>query len=218
MKKILSLAAVALLAFSGASHAATLDVFLGASPSYSNVGTTFSPNVPLPSPLLTLDNNAQVLPQGATLANYYSPLVGVSGNYLAVLGLNPALNSVDQGFATFHLNGNYDIFGLTWGTIDSYNLLTIKDATHTFIITGADILTHLAGTVIPGQTQANVQFIDPFGPIITAQLSSTNNTFEAGAFIASNNTPLPAALPMFGAALIGLFLFAWMSRRERAKA
>jgi hypothetical protein len=220
MIKFTSIAALALLALANTAQAATinLDVSLGSTYSYST-GGTYTPNIKLTNPApatLTLTGDAHVIPGFISVPNIVAaptpPLF--QGRYLAVIN-NPG----PSGTATFDLATGDNEFALKWGTIDSYNTLVIKDsAGNTFNVTGAEILSHLSGTVIPGTTQANVSIVDPLGSILSAELETTQNSFEAANFYEGRDptsAPLPPAVLLFGSALLGLVFFA--RRRGSAK-
>ncbi len=199
MIKITSLAVLAVLFLGHSAQAATLDldVTLGSTFSYST-GGTYTPDIKLTSPspaTLTLTGDAHVIPGFISVPNIVAaptpPLF--QGPYLAVIN-NPG----PSGTATFDLASGVNEFALKWGTIDSYNTLVIKDSVgNTFDVTGAEILANLSGTVIPGTTQANVEIRDPLGSILSAELETTQNSFEAANFYEGGDpskAPLPSAM------------------------
>jgi hypothetical protein len=204
------MAAAMIFALTGAANAATLDVTLGstnnsASLGFNSAGAAINPNINLntPSPASLVLNFNSIL-TATTDSSHTTPsgtLFG--GNYLAVMG------SGGTGSATFTLAPNENAFAFTWGTIDGYNSLILTDSRSvTYTITGTQILNHITGP-IPGTTQSDVSFFDPFGQIVSAQLTSSLNAFEAANFSEGDPTtaPLPPALILFGSALVGLTLF-----------
>jgi len=223
MKKLAMYSAILFFACAGAANAVTLDVTLGNtnnSVSYASVAGFNTSNVVLSSPgNVTLTNNAQLIsaPPYSVTNQYLEPSVGTlnGGSYLAVLG-----SSGNPGFATFTLGAGFNTFGFTWGTIDTYNSLTITDSTlHTFTISGTTILNQL---LIPlsqsgaGGSQTDISFIDPFGTIKSAVFTTPQNSFETANFFESRSTvPVPASLGLFLTALLGLGFFAFRRRRQQ---
>lgn len=105
--------------------------------------------------------------------------------------------------ATFNLNGHYDTFSFTWGSMDSYNSLKVVDMKgDTYTLTGEYLLAHNAVLGASGKTTTTFSITDLDG-IKKIVISSLCDAFEI-ANIRVSNVPLPAALPMFGFALAGL--------------
>ena len=189
MNKILSVAAVALLAFAPSAHASILDITLG-TPGSTTVAGSLVGNVnastALGSSLFLINNAALISPPSSIYGQYSAPHdgVGLYGNsYVSVLG---ASGATPAGEALFVLPSGDNTFAFTWGTIDAFNTLVLKDATHTFTFTGQDILNIIGGPA--GKVEADVSFYDPFGTIVTAELTSSANSFEGADF-----TETPAA-------------------------
>lgn len=207
MNKLLALATVALLGLTGSAHAALVDVTLGNTSSSLSYGTggSLSPNINLSTYGGLLLNNAQIVAAGTSLSGQYASPTGslYGGNYVSVFGV-PA-----TGSATFALAANENTFSFTWGTVDPYNTVVLTDSRGTvYTVTGDDIGNQIAGS-IAGSLQTDVKFFDPYGSIVTAQLVSTQNSFEAGNFGQGvSSVPLPASLPLFALALGGLFVVA----------
>jgi len=218
MKKLASLtiaAALAVMTFGGSVQAATLDFTLGSggfNPAAFTTGGTLSPNINLtnttPATLL-LQDDALVLGNISLPGIATEPTGSLFGNsYLAVVA-----NPTPAGTATFTLGAHENLFGFTWGTIDSFNNLSITDSRGViYNITGADILNALGNP--GGNTQANVIFTDPFGNIVTAKLTSSGNSFETANFQESV-TPLPASLPLFLTALLGMAILVFFARGRK---
>ena len=115
-----------------------------------------------------------------------------------------------------NLAPGYDLFGFTWGSIDPSNTLILTDSNHhVFTITGAEILSHLIGSAGPGLAQENVVFRDPFASIISAVFEAPCDPFEI-ANVGQGEAPLPPALAMFGAALLGFGLYGYRRRQNAA--
>jgi hypothetical protein len=213
MKKLLVLAALALVGFSQVAHATTIDVLLGAQSTdmtYST-GGSLNPNQNLSSLSAgTLDlNNSYVISGSSSMSGYYAaPTGSLYGNsYLATYG------SPTPGTATLHLAANENTFGFTWGSVDPYNYLILTDSRgKVFVVTGAQILSQLAGT--SGVSQADFIATDPFGSIVSAQFLSTSNSFEIANFSESQSAvPLPSSITFFMLALAGLF---FIYRKQQA--
>jgi hypothetical protein len=215
MIKITSLAVLTALFLANTAHAANLDldVTLGTTVAYGT-GGTYTPNLPLfpaSNAGLTLTGDAHIIPGFVSINNIVTAPQGplLQHDYLGVIN-NPG----PSGTATFALGAGDNVFSFTWGTIDDYNSLVLKTSGgQTYTITGADILSHLAGGVA-GSSQANIQFFDPTGSIISAKLQTTQNSFEAANFFEGNDpVPLPASWLLFGTALLALTYF---FRRQNA--
>jgi hypothetical protein len=219
MNKLASIMTVVLFSLAGTAHAATLDVTLGnlsSDISYSDTGGPINPNINLATALLggslVLNSNSAVTI--GSIPNIQAQPGGslFGGTYLAVYGVPIT------GVSTFTLNAGQNTFAFTWGTVDNYNSLLIKDSRGTsYNITGTNVLAAILGSS-PGNTQSDVRFKDNFGTIVSAQLSSTQNSFEAANFSEASSTPLPASLPLFGMALLGFAVFAAARRRRAVKA
>ncbi|MFY9288216.1 MAG: VPLPA-CTERM sorting domain-containing protein [Alphaproteobacteria bacterium] len=213
MKKFLSLAALLLLAFAGSAQAATIEVILGntsVDKTYGVGGSIPTPNIDLSTyGGLVLTNSVIVNPASSLAGQYAQPTGPIyQNNYLSVFG---------GGNTIFTLAPNQSSFGFTWGTIDTYNALLLTDSRGVvYTITGAEVLSNIVGS-INGTTQTDINFLSPLARIISAQLISTQNSFEAANFsqLVGSAVPLPAALPLFGMGLLGL---AALRRRQAAKA
>ena len=165
-----------------------------------------------------------VVPAGTNIDGITaSPTGALYGNsYVYVTG--------NQGSsATFTLAGNQNAFGLTWGTIDTYNTLTLNTTLGQYVITGNDLLAALSGLGVPYSLsgnnavdpnnnnqglQADVVFHDLGGYITSAVLTSSQNSFEAGNFSA---VPLPPAFVLFASGLIAMAGFS-MYKKARDQA
>jgi hypothetical protein len=206
MFKSFLVAALAVGLFGGSAHATTIDIALGSTSGSAFVygsGGTLNPNLVLTdTPDLSLGVGSGVLAAGTSFGGIaLSPTGPLYGNeYLLV---------TTGSEATLSLAGNNNLFGLTWGSIDDYNTLTLTDSRGvTYSITGAEILARLSNPVA-GTSQADVAISDPFGNIVKAVLTSSGNSFEAANFDPAHMAvPLPASSILFAMALAGLLFFA----------
>jgi hypothetical protein len=204
MKKILTLAALLVTGIASSAHATILDVSLGTPDTYTLNAGSLVGNVTLPSAQLVTGVGSEIT-QGTNFPLNVQPTnITPTTNYLAVH---------TNGTATFTPNST-NVFGFTWGTIDAFNSLTITDASHTFTITGDDLALNLPGGVSFGNTEQDIRFTDPFGPILAATFTSTANAFEVANFFqgtSSSAVPLPGSAILFMTGLGALF----MLRRKR---
>jgi hypothetical protein len=219
MKKFLSMAAIAafgLLGLPGVAHASYEDISLTSTDgvfSFASSSNSLSPNVNLTtaegSGQLVLNANSAIYTSSNSTATAPTGTL-FGGNFLAVMG------DTGEGMSTFTMSPGQSGFGFTWGTIDDYNTLTITDSRgYTFTITGSELLSAISG--VDHTTQSDVEISDAFGTITSAVLTSTQNSFEVANFSqTASAVPLPAALPLFGAAVLGLGLIAYR-RRQAAK-
>jgi hypothetical protein len=210
MKTILALATLAVLGFAGAANAATVGVTLGSASNTESfgAGSMLSPSINLATAGSLSLSNATIVNPTSTVANQYIAPTGsiYQNNYLAVFG--------GGGLATYTLSPNQNTFSFTWGTIDDFNTLTVTDSRNvSYTITGSTILANIGGSV-NHTTQSDVSISDAFGAITKVQFGSSQNSFEVANF-GSSAAPLPAALPLFGAAFLALVMF---GRRARARA
>ena len=157
---------------------------------------------------LSVTGGSQVpaIVQGSSSGNYAAPFPssGVdTSHYLSVYG---------GGTATFTLAQPANYLGLLWGSVDSYNtiqFLGVGDAVlATF--TGDDFIVHNGNQGAAGTYYANFFSDTSFLKVV---LSSKSNSFEIDN-VAISAVPLPAALPLFGAALAGMGVLG----RKRRKA
>lgn len=149
-----------------------------------------------PTPAIVQGNNATV-----NIAPF--PTGGVdTSNYLSVFG---------GSSATFTLSHAANYLGLLWGSVDAYNTITFLDGSNNVLntFTGTDFVTHNGNQGAAGTFYANFVSSVPFLKVV---LSSTANSFEVDD-VAVSTVPLPAALPLFGAALIGMGVFGRKRRK-----
>jgi hypothetical protein len=153
---------------------------------------------------LQLQNAAIVT--GSDTINTIPGNLGANDHYLSIYG--PSISSLFQpGKATFDLNSGFNTFSFEWGSIDSSNSLTvIGDNNKSYTLTGATLLADV--TSLKAGTSSDYFSLTDLDGIKSVILSSTLNSFEVGNISASevSAVPLPAALPLFGAALLGFAL------------
>jgi|GEM_PF-2392172 hypothetical protein len=223
MFKTILLAAVAVFSLAGAANAAGLPadvtITLGATDAYS-LGGTITPNFNLgsgPTPIagsgLSL-TGGEIVAAGSSVPDVNtSPTGSLFGNsYLYVLGSDSSPGSN----ATFTLTQAANDIGLTWGTIDDYNTLTVTDAKgNVFAVTGTNLLAGAATAgisgLVAGTSQLNVALIDPFAAITSIVLTSYQNSFEAGNFSAAE-VPVPPTFVLFALGLVALAGFAMVKK------
>ncbi len=202
-KLFLSLTAAFVL-FSGSANAATITVTLGAVNTYALTGT-LTPNIYVTDPSVAVLNNSGIANAGSNIYyGSYNPTTSPSGTlyggqYAYVSGVEPASIAVS-------LASGQNTFGLTWGTIDDYNSLIIYGTNGTYTITGADLLSNVSG-LVENSSQLDVLFVNPYAPITSVLLLSTENSFEVANFYAGGSVqvvPLPAAFVLFASGLVGV--------------
>lgn len=142
--------------------------------------------------------------KGALFQHVRPSGVGPQDNYLAVYGRS---GFGFLGAAIFDFSSNVTNFAFNWGSIDSYNWLSVTNSENrTYTITGADIMASMAG-IKEGKTSKYFSLTDIAG-IVRVVLRSCSDSFEVANISA---VPLPAALPLLGASVIGLVVL----RRRR---
>lgn len=191
MKRIAYFVAAALLSLGVISGAQAATLPLGAS--FTIGGPVVAGNVDYSD--VTLNYNSAIVKGDVT--NQHVLPVGFETNkeYLSVYA---------NGLATYSLSSAVTSLAFNWGTIDTYNTLTItRDGGATYDITGSDILAlgaSLGLGLVPQKSPTYFVLTDIAG-IISAAFKSTTNSFEVADI---SVVPLPAALPLFGAALFGV--------------
>lgn len=106
--------------------------------------------------------------------------------------------------ATLQLAGSHNVFGLLWGSVDTFNVLTFKKANGDDIgtITGADLI-GTQGAVEHGSYYVTIVSDAPIDHVI-ATSSDYAFEFDNVAFANVTATPEPLTLSLFGAGLAGL--------------
>jgi len=206
--------------FSGNVRAAFINVDLGSGAAYTLGGAVVPGNIDLQSLKanhtlfanydvsgITLKVRDAAIVKGDTPHGLFAHVrptgIDRQTHYLAVFGHSPFYS----GRAIFQLGAGINTFAFNWGSIDAYNKLTFIDGNnHRCPITGTDILNAVAG-LIPGESSEYIS-ISSLAGIKRVILSSRHNAFEVANISA---VPLPAALPLFGASLLGLY---GMKRRK----
>jgi hypothetical protein len=131
------------------------------------------------------------------------PLVSNDPDPNFVLGTGEAGNhfvGISGGNAlTFSFSAPATYFGLLWGTVDDFNTITFYD--------GADVVASFTGTDLldpPDATSAiYANFFANDGTFTSVTLTSDSNSFEFDN-VRVAATPLPAALGLFGSAIVGM--------------
>jgi hypothetical protein len=146
---------------------------------------------------------------------------GTTSNYAAPWLSSPAPNgAVDQtnymsvqvgGVATFALSTAAHYFGFLWGSVDKYNVIKFLGDGDQLLatFTGADLPQSNGVRSLGGTFYANFTTSALIKKVV---LSSSTNAFEIDD-VRVSAVPVPAALPMFGAALITL---GFVARRRKA--
>jgi hypothetical protein len=138
-----------------------------------------------------------------------APPAGVNSDYLSVP--NPA----SSGTAAFGLGGNFNYFGLFWGSIDTYNTLSFWSAgSQVASFTGSQISPLLAtGNQASDSSNRYVNFFFNNGDTFdTVRLQSTRFAFETDNH-SFGVVPEPTAIALFGLGILGL---GFAGRRKRS--
>jgi hypothetical protein len=212
------IAAAMTVTAAGAANAATVTLTTSAGPAAGAQVETFDElalGVPAPNTNLAGISGAKLnvtgtqpseIVQGSVANQYVAPFPtgGVdTTHYLAVYG---------GGSATFTLSHAATYLGLLWGSVDDYNTIKFLDAANNVLttFTGLDFISHEGNQAAAGTFYANFNSSVPFSKIV---MTSGANAFEVDN-VSISTVPLPAALPLFGAAVAGMSFLG----RKRAKA
>ncbi len=121
-------------------------------------------------------------------------------NYLSVFGW-AGQNWFEPGTAAFSFESGVTNVSFLWGSIDEYNYITITNgAGQTYTISGEELLNN-AILGLDWNTETRYFSLTDLTGIVSMVLSSTDDSFEIARVSA---VPLPAALLLFGTALVGL--------------
>lgn len=183
--KLTVLAAFAVLNVTGAANASLI---------VSSTTTLPTDNYTPPTSILAGSNvvlNATGTSGGA------SPFADTTSKYVGI----------QSGTAEYYFGSPETTLSLVWGSPDAYNFLS-------FYSGGTQVGT-LDGSSIGPASQSYFVTLTSTSPFDRVDFSSTNIAFELSNVSASNvsTVPLPASLPMFGAALFALCGFAWLKKR-----
>lgn len=137
-------------------------------------------------------------------------------NYLSVFGAGQEGGSHTPGLATITLSAAAHYIGFLWGSVDDYNTISFLDKLGNTLasFTGNDF-------TFPGKidhTSAEYANFTTSAEIWKIVLGSSHqNSFELDNITVAA-VPLPAALPLFGAALAGMGVLGRKRRNAKAAA
>ena len=204
MKKILIALGFAVIATS--AQAITLSVSSGPFSPYTDV-TTIDFDSALPSGVSITGGAVYTTP---SQTNISAVPAGSTGNYYSV-GISPV---AQQGPGIVTLADAVGYYGFLWGSVDSYNTVTL--------LNGSTIVKSFTGDQFnPNDGDQGLSiylniFADNASEFFnTIVFESSNNAFETDNHAYASAVPVPAALPLLASAL-GAFGIA--RRRNKAKA
>jgi hypothetical protein len=157
---------------------------------FTENGISFSPTTP---------SQGGIVVSGSLSGNWASP-AGYSGNYMAILGGHSE---------TLKFSHTMDIFGLYWGSIDTYNSVEflLKGNQVGAIIKGSDLAAPIAatGNQLGPNSNAYITFSNLlFDEVI---LSSSGNSFEFSNVAAAAPEPATWAMMILGFMGIGFLAY-----------
>lgn len=134
-----------------------------------------------------------------------APPLGDTSQYLTVpLG----------GVETFTPGGVHNVFGLYWGSVNSYNTIILSDGPNQFSFTGTDLFGLCAdGSQVNSCSNQYVTFLGI--PFTSVTLELSQYAFESDNHLIGD-LPEPGPLALIGVALLSLLGLGATSRRRRA--
>jgi hypothetical protein len=188
------------------------------SPVLSATVETFDPNATFTQPW-TWTGSYSLVSNGGNLDNrfsapsYVDPVTGntkQSTDYISVpMGIGQNLPNFGSVTVT-NLGGNYNYFGLWWGSIDTYNTLEFYN--------GANLVATINGSAVTNPNPANGGQLDArtnkyvnidFGgnTYDSFKLISSNFAFEADNIAVGNVVPEPGTMVLLGFGMLGLAIY-----------
>jgi hypothetical protein len=157
---------------------------------FTQNGISFSPTTP---------GQGGIVVSGTSSGNYADP-AGYAGNYMAILGGQSE---------TLKFSHSMDIFGLYWGSIDTYNSVEflLNGAQVGAVIKGSDLKSPIeaSGNQLGPESNAYVTFSNLlFDEVI---LSSSGNSFEFSNVAAAAPEPATWAMMILGFMGVGFMAY-----------
>jgi hypothetical protein len=157
---------------------------------FTENGISFSPTTP---------GQGGIIVSGTSPGNNANP-AGYAGNYMAILGGQSE---------TLKFSHSMDIFGLYWGSIDTYNSVEflLNGAQVGAIIKGSDLAAPIAAT--GNQLGANSNAYVTFSNLLFDEviLSSSSNSFEFSNVAAAAPEPATWAMMILGFCGVGFMAY-----------
>jgi hypothetical protein len=214
MKRFLNILSVVilLLGLSGAANAYTIDYQYTANGNeFTSPWFATAEDFNTGSAVWTWTGSSAIV--SGDLSGQYSAPGGVDGlnkdtTYYVTVP-KPASGGNGSVLVTGLPAGTYNYFGLWWGSMDTYNTLTfyLGNVPTGEFVTGTDVATpNVANGNQTSPTDNHYVNFYNLKPYDSFEMSSTQYAFEADNFAIGNRpVPLPAAIWLFGAGLLGLF-------------
>ena len=216
----LTACAIAAMLVSGAAGATTISVLPSGTvtpPGFASVAT-FDSIMPTAYGMTTptgpfSDGGANFSGVGVVMNNYgagsaglYATPYGDTTNYLAVLG---------GGSETISYGSEKTTFGLYWGSVDSYNVLSFYDgATLVDTITGSQTGPLIASGGQGDYSSNGYVVISGLPKFNNVVVSSGSNSFEFDSVVAGG-VPEPSTWMMMGLGFAGLGLVAFNNQSKK---
>jgi hypothetical protein len=127
----------------------------------------------------------------------------------------PYLSVLGGGSATYTFDAPVSAFQFDWGSIDTYNTLTIHGAGNTIIIPGSNFINPANGDQVSAGTNGRFTVVGAPGELFTGvTFASTGNSFEVDNLAVLSAVPEPAtwALMILGFGGVGFAM-----RRAKAR-
>jgi hypothetical protein len=216
MKNIVGVLTAGLVLASSAARAAVIETSLAGTG--VNLFSTVANTTSITFDTGTFNNTAGATFSGTgaivtqNLSNLDAQPFGDTTDFLGVPGPDPQLSS---GTETINFNAAHKYFGLFWGSIDAYNLVSFyNNSALVASFGGAQIVAAANGDQTADATNRFVDFAfnggDAFNEVV---LFSSQRSFEVDN-LAVDKVEEPGSLALLGAGLLGLGLVATGRRRR----